>query len=823
MKSQDNLDAGSGEACVNQIHGEIIAAQGSRLWKDSINMLNTVSQSVFSRSAHFLLELLQNSEDACARAKKKGSIIFRISPERIQVAHNGSQFTPDDVSAICGVRSTKRPEEDSLGFLGIGFKSVFKVTDSPEIHSGNFHFKFDRNAHANPASVPWQILPIWNASDSLAQGSNTTFVLPFRQQEFYTQTLEELRKLDVHVFLFLRYVKTVVIIYEAEHKKTVIRNHGEQNRIIKLTKDGISTRFVIFRQSCKVPQDVVEDPALEFYKRKEVKQREVVLAFGVDPRGNLEPISEASTLGSVSSFLPLVEERSGAKFLIQGDFLVQPGREAIQYELAWNHWLISQAGELAKKAIDEFKKHPKWGGQFLPLFEFVNYVGQAPHEKLFKPVLHNTLNEYLKTAAVHRTRSGTFVTSTQAVYVEDALKKLVTDADLTLLFPGRSHLRIVGVTSAVRSLPEPIRTIITWLTLAQTARDLALLKSKAKGNNHLKWFTDFFIALKNSGQNFTHTQSRDWRGRITSVESPIYVLTEQNNVILANRVYLRDIPADVIVLGKKFAAVEKLLSSYELIHPALDTPPLVQFLKQQTHGRSIDFQRICRDVFLPRLVTTAIPPSSEELIAYTRLVQKGLEIYDRIWVLTKDGTLKPSNQVFFSCEYTPAEDWESNASFIPYIDFISADYLKSVPKAEIANWKAFFIRTGVHQDADNPYVRDFAMQYVHQKLGGELDQFVAKDHQQQGYDFDCRRKQDNLQVALEVKGQKKEAPVDLIGQEPIAAQQMKLSGGLFWLCVVVGIPEDPQLWVVEDPLGIGDHKTVTVDISKWKTHGRKFK
>jgi hypothetical protein len=32
----------------------------------------------------------------------------------------------------------KRPELGTIGYLGIGFKSVFKITDSPHIFSGRF-------------------------------------------------------------------------------------------------------------------------------------------------------------------------------------------------------------------------------------------------------------------------------------------------------------------------------------------------------------------------------------------------------------------------------------------------------------------------------------------------------------------------------------------------------------------------------------------------------------------------------------------------------------------------------------------------------------
>lgn len=42
------------------------------------------------------------------------------------------------------------------GQKGIGFKSVFKVTDCPEIHSNDFHLRFEKNS--GPMGY---ILPHW--------------------------------------------------------------------------------------------------------------------------------------------------------------------------------------------------------------------------------------------------------------------------------------------------------------------------------------------------------------------------------------------------------------------------------------------------------------------------------------------------------------------------------------------------------------------------------------------------------------------------------------------------------------------------------------
>jgi adenine-specific DNA-methyltransferase len=44
---------------------------------------------------------------------------------------------------------------------------------------------------------------------------------------------------------------------------------------------------------------------------------------------------------------------------------------------------------------------------------------------------------------------------------------------------------------------------------------------------------------------------------------------------------------------------------------------------------------------------------------------------------------------------------------------------------------------------------------------------------------------------------------------------------VFWVCVVAGIPEEPQLWVVEDALDAGSFDTLKIDVSQWKSKGRR--
>lgn len=812
---------------VKQIRQEIEDSRKVRLWQDSINMLDTVSESIFSRSAHFILEVLQNAEDAGSKLPGKGEISFYVSPSRIKVTHNGAPFKDINVNAICGVRSSKKPEEGTLGYLGIGFKSVFKITDCPQIHSGGFHFKFDKNAYAGPTNEPWQIMPIWaeDASEPLDQ-SLTTFVMPFRNTEAYEQTLQELQKLDVHIFLFLKWLKKLTMVDEKTGDRITIENLGENKRVASLRKEdekGSKTyRFAIFRRKSSVPPEVATDISLEFYKRQALKEREIVLAFSVDDTGNLLAIEDASALGSVSSFLPLIEERTGAKFLIQSDFLVQPGREAIQYELSWNHWLVEQAALLAEEAIEEFKKHSTWKSQFLPIFKFQQYFGQMSFVKLFGPKLQQPITAYLQNNDVYPTASGDHVSPSKAVHLEDEAEGLIADDDLSLLFPNTTGVRLAASTIDIKSIPDEIQAQVQELDLGKIARNKQLLESKVKQPKHQEWFVKLFSAMAKTNQYYKQEQVRGSKGRFNWVDSPIFVLTDQNAIELASSAYLREIPQDVISLRSKFSEVDNLLSSYKLIHPTLATPDLIDFFKEHTHVQPIDYGKICRDVFLPKVRTTVQAPPKDELIAYTRLLQKGPEIREPIWAVSKTGKIKPSDQMFLGASYSPSENWEKLSKYSPHIDFLSTEYLTGVSPKDTPAWKDFFIKLNAKESGENHDVETFAVEFVKDTMSSELSGFIPKDRQQHGYDLEAQVTKSGASVKLEVKGRKKkEEPIDLIGKEPEAAKQANWNGEAFWVCIVPNVPENPELWIVEDAIKFGQANTLTIPISAWKQHGRR--
>src|SRR5205823_10056903 len=141
-----------------------------------------------------------------------------------------------------------------------------------------------------------------------------------------------------------------------------------------LKQNGQVHRFKFFRREVTVPEHVKPDRLTQEY-RANVTKREIAVAFAIDAQGNLDPSPATAMYGGVYSFLPLGESKSGAKFPIQADFLVQPGRDALNYEAKWNHWILDEVMKLSLEAISFFKKHDTWKYQYLPAFEFAHSEG----------------------------------------------------------------------------------------------------------------------------------------------------------------------------------------------------------------------------------------------------------------------------------------------------------------------------------------------------------------------------------------------------------------------------------------------------------------
>ena len=159
------------------------------------DLVTSLSDQLYSKSTHFLLELIQNADDNAYTADILPTITFHPTPGKLLIACNEAGFQPKNVDALCRIgRSTK--SDRGKGFIGekeIGFKSVFKLANIVTISSSAYTFKFDRDAMLGI------IAPIWLESCELRLPGWTQFQLLLSQGKNDTKDKKDMSEKELRV------------------------------------------------------------------------------------------------------------------------------------------------------------------------------------------------------------------------------------------------------------------------------------------------------------------------------------------------------------------------------------------------------------------------------------------------------------------------------------------------------------------------------------------------------------------------------------------------------------------------------------------------
>ncbi len=132
----------------------------------SIRGFLAILEKQFPRNDLYLFELLQNAVDDGA-----DHVVLRIvssvgGREGVHFHHNGRRFSPIDVVGLSSVGlSTKdlSGERKKIGFMGVGFKSVYKRFAKVTIFDSVWCFRFEQPVSSPPMepSYSWVLKPGW--------------------------------------------------------------------------------------------------------------------------------------------------------------------------------------------------------------------------------------------------------------------------------------------------------------------------------------------------------------------------------------------------------------------------------------------------------------------------------------------------------------------------------------------------------------------------------------------------------------------------------------------------------------------------------------
>ena len=372
---------------------------------------------LYTDRTHFIFELLQNAEDAGA-----SRVLFQLFEDKLEVFHDGRLFDEKDVRGICGVgEGTKTEDLTQIGKFGIGFKSVYAYTRTPEVHSGHESFRIEN--YVRPYAVqPRDIGDSWT----------TLFTFPFNKEDVEPEIAcreisGRLRKLSARTLLFLRktreieyglpdgingvYLRDEVIRGGAREVTVIGQNNGEEE----------SESWLIFERPVEVPdpgKDCPHHVPVEIGFRLENNEKE-----------HRDEVVRVKDSPLVVYFPTEKETRFG--FLIQGPYKTTPARDNIPKDDDWNATLVRETALLIADVLPQLKD---LGLLSVSLLEALPIrMDDFPPGSMFYPIVV-AVREALAAKELLPADDGSFVSARNAKMASaEWLRKLLREEQLKLL------------------------------------------------------------------------------------------------------------------------------------------------------------------------------------------------------------------------------------------------------------------------------------------------------------------------------------------------------------------------------------------------------
>jgi hypothetical protein len=292
---------------------------------------------LYTDRTHFVFELLQNAEDAGATR-----ILFSLFDDRLEVTHDGRLFNERDVRGVCGVgEGTKTEDLTQIGKFGIGFKSVYAYTATPEVHSDGEGFRIEN--YVRPYAV---------TSKPAGNSWTTLFVFPFNSAEISPETAckeigARLRNLSARTLLFLRKINEIEYKLPSSKggvylREELARGPGRQVSVIGQNNGKDEEEdWLIFERPVPVPGN------------SETVRVEVSFRLEAEDKAGKNPERIVKVKDSPLVVYFPTEKATRFGFLIQGPYRTTPSRDNIPKDDEWNETLVKETAELIGDILSE--------------------------------------------------------------------------------------------------------------------------------------------------------------------------------------------------------------------------------------------------------------------------------------------------------------------------------------------------------------------------------------------------------------------------------------------------------------------------------------
>jgi hypothetical protein len=362
--------------------------------KSLLNAIEKMAVDLYTKDTHFIFEIIQNAEDneysgTCETPSLEFSLqdinLGNSFVPALIVKNNEIGFEEKHVKAICQVgESSKKNQPGYIGEKGIGFKSVFRITNCPHIFSNGFQFALPK---MDQESQLGYIVPEWvSFFPSQLSKDQTNIVFPLDNPEFSPEKIKKyLSDISPETIIFLSKIKLLKIsISDTSSSDLLIENDDQNYPIVRIkyfrSKDKNVENahdeelFWITNMTFQKPIEINNE------KRKNIERFNFTIAL---------PLNRENHPGKLFAFLP-VWEKTGLPFLINADFLLASSREGIKEDEKWNICLRELIPEVYTEAFLSALKSTK-----IP-FKYKKKVYASVPIEAHEPFLEPVINEIHK-------------------------------------------------------------------------------------------------------------------------------------------------------------------------------------------------------------------------------------------------------------------------------------------------------------------------------------------------------------------------------------------------------------------------------------------
>lgn len=388
----------------------------------------------YPESAHFVYELLQNAEDANAT-----QVNIVLKQDRLIFKHNGTKHfdvTPldsdkvGDINSITGFgfssKVTNLDDEQEIstqkiGKFGVGFKSVFQYTDTPEIYDDIYCFKIEN-----------YIIPTLLDDDSpMRQEGETLFVFRFKEQnQAYDHIKRRLQNLRSPL-LFLRNIKRIVWSIDSAnepnteytYEKQLVETHKYDNITLeryRIIEPQETSNIFLFSQDIKI-EDKGIFPIYVGYYYDEKEKRLIT-----------------DTKRNIYCFFP-TKISFNTCFIAHAPFLLTDNRQDLKPDTEINEMLVSRLATLSAKTVVLLRDYGIEHNNLLINENITEIIPQ--YEKYyrddesykFEKIIQTAMNEVLQHEPLLLSRNNKYLKMKEAYTTTTAIFELLTQEQFVLL------------------------------------------------------------------------------------------------------------------------------------------------------------------------------------------------------------------------------------------------------------------------------------------------------------------------------------------------------------------------------------------------------